>query len=167
MLSKLFLVLAGLLAGMWLRDATGTLFGVGLPLLALLALILAVAADRPARPDSMARMEEAFRQWLDAWSRLQIAPETERASAEQALASAAHMIVVTANDRVVKSLQAATERELSAAAVAQLVLDMRRNLRRAGLTLRPADVEVFLAPRRRGTTRAGAPGAASPASFLS
>ena len=50
MLSKLFLVLAGLLAGMWLRDATGTLFGVGLPLLALLALILAVAADRRGMP---------------------------------------------------------------------------------------------------------------------
>ena len=168
MLPRFFLVFAGVFTGMWVRDTTGALFGMGLPLLALLAIILAVAGDRPPRTDSTSRLEDAFRQWLDAWHQLRTRPETERAGVERDLASAAHMIVVAANDRVVKSLETATQQELSTAAVAHLVLDMRRNLRRAGLTVRLADLEAVLAPRRRGTTnRTAAPEAASPASFLS
>jgi hypothetical protein len=170
MLSRFFLILAGLFAGMWLRDASGTLFNLGFPALSLVSPLFAVAAapttiDRDAR----GRLEEAGRQWLDTWHRLRSAPDKDRVAAEQELTSAAHMIALTANDRVVKSLQSAMQQDLSPAAVAQLVLDMRRSLRRASVTLRPADLEALLAPNHRGRNngRSATPENASPASFLS
>jgi len=169
MLSKLFLILAGLFAGMWLRDANVTLSDAWLPWLALLAFVLAIVAPpRATEAGSAMRLEEACRHWLDAWQRLRTMPERERTGAEDAMASAAHAIALTANDRVLKSLQVARERDLSVAAVAQLLLDMRRNLRRAGLTIRPAHLGALLAPRRRGTSApAAAPDTATPPSFLS
>lgn len=170
MFSRFFLILAGLFAGMWLNNGSGTLLNVGFPALSLVSLLFAVAAA-PTTIDTVARvrLEEACRQWLDAWHRLRSAPDKERAAAEQELKSAAHMIALTANDRVIKSLQAAMQQDLSPAAVAQLVLDMRRNLRRAGMTLRPADLEALLAPSQRGrnNSRSTAPETVSPASFLS
>jgi hypothetical protein len=151
MLSNLFLILAGVLTGMWLRDANVALAYAWLPWLALLAFVLAVATQPHAtEADSRVHLEEACHRWLDAWQRLGTVSERERAGAEEAMASAAHAIALTANDRVLKSLQVARERDLNVAAVAQLVLDMRRNLRRAGLTIRPAVLEALLAmPQRR------------------
>jgi hypothetical protein len=170
MLSKTFLILAGVLAGMWLREANVALASGWLPWLALLAFVLAIATEPHATAaDSRMRLEEACHRWLDAWQRLGTLPERERAGAEDAMASAAHAIALTANDRVLKSLQAAREQDLSVAAVAQLALDMRRNLRRAGLTVRAADLEALLArPRRRATAVPAAAADAAPSrSFLS
>ena len=170
MRSRFFLILAGLFAGMWLSNGSGTVFNVGLPALFLVALLFAVAAaPTTIEGDAKQRLEEACRQWLDAWHRLRSAPDRERVAAEQELKSAAHMIALTANDRVVKSLQTAIQQDLSPAAVAQLVLDMRRNLRRAGITLRAADLETLLGSSPRGRNNGGsiAPETARPATLVS
>jgi hypothetical protein len=167
MLTKALLILAGLFAGIWLRDTSGALFGLGLPVLSLLTLILAITANRPLSNDSTARIEEAFRKWLDAWSHLCTVSESDRPSVEREMASAAHMILVTANDSVVKSLQAASEQEFNTAAVSRLVLDMRRSLRHAGFMLRPSDVESLLAQTSNATSaRATVPRPAASISFL-
>jgi len=169
MFSRILLVLAGVFAGMWVRDGRTTLFDLGVPWLALLALLLAIAAEpRVVDVQAKARLEQAYRDWLDAWRRSRTAaPERERALSED-LESATHMIALTANERIVKSLQHAREQDLSAPAVAQLVLDMRRSLRTGGVMLKTADLEAFLAPAAKPVaTRHGSPAPASvPASFL-
>jgi hypothetical protein len=142
---------------------------VGYPALALLSLVCAAATARPTLdPEAAGRLADAFRQWLDAWEGLHTPGERDRAAAEQALASATHAITLTANYRVLRSLKAARAQDLSAGSVAQLLIEMRRNLRRPGI-LRAADLEVLLAPRPRGLNGRGAaaPAATSPASFLS
>lgn len=170
MLSRIFLILAGLFAGLWLRDGSGTLFTLGFPALSLLALLFAVAATPPSLDrDARGRLEEAFRNWLDAWHRLRTAPDKDRFAVEQALTSAAHAILVTANDRVVKSLLAAMNQQSSPDAVAQLVLDMRRSLRRAGMSVRAEDLAALLTPAGNAPAngRPAAPTRApNPASFL-
>jgi len=169
MLSRFFLIVTGVLAGLWLRTTNLALDAEWLPWLALLALALAViAAPRPGGGDTKARMEEAYRQWLDAWQRLHLTSEHERLAAERALSAAGHMVLLTAPDRVVKSMQTATNDHLTAAAVARLVLDMRRSLRRAGVSVRVEDFEALLAQRRHAPAepRPGMLAPAAAASFL-
>ncbi len=147
MFSRILLILSGVFAGMWLHDGSTTLFELGVPWLALLALLLAVAAE-PRRVDAHAnaRLEQGYRDWLDAWHRWRSSPDRERAIAEEALESATHMLTLVANERIVRSLQAARAQALTAGAVAQLVIDMRRTLRSGGVLLTPADLEALLSP---------------------
>ena len=171
MLSRFFLILAGLFAGLWLNDSSGTLFNIAFPALSLVALLFAVAAAPPSIDrDARARLEDAYRQWLDAWLALRGSSGQDRTAAESALASARHRIALMGSDRVVKSLQVAASKDLTPAAVADLLMDMRRSLRRAGVTVRPADLEALLAPGNEAPAaragRAAPQRAASPASFL-
>lgn len=145
-MSRFFLILAGVFVGLWLRSGDGALSEIGLPALALLALILAVAgAPGAAGADAKMRMEDAYRQWLDAWQQQRTAPERERTAADRAFAAASHALTLAANDRVLKELQTAARQDFSVSAVANLLLEMRRSIGRPGLMLRSADLEHLLA----------------------
>ena len=174
MLSHFFLILAGLFAGLWLRDPNGSFYDVGFPVLALVSLLFAFATAPPSIDrDAKGRLADAFRQWLDAWYRLRTTSERELPAVEEALRQATQTIAINANSIVVKSLRRAMEQELSPAAVAQLTLDVRRNLRSGGVTLRVGDLEPLVAPPPQPATpvavasvRRSTPANASPASFL-
>jgi hypothetical protein len=167
MTSRIFLILAGLFTGMWIQNAAATAGGFTYPALAFVALMLALASAGPSLyKDPTGRLEEAYRNWLDAWHQLQTGQDKDRFAAEQALTSAAHAIVVGANDRVVRSLLAAMNQS-TPESVAQLVLDMRRSLRRAGMSLTAEHLRALLSPTPAATNgRPVVPRAASPASFL-
>jgi hypothetical protein len=169
MLSRVLLVVAGVFGGLWLQPTSVGLNAEWLPWLALLTLALATfAAPRPVGGDDRARTEESYRHWLDAWLRLRLAQDHERPAAQRALSAAGNAVLLAAPDRVIKSMQAATNDDLAPAAVARLVLDMRRSLRRAGLSVRSEDLEGLLEPRRRVTAepQSVAPTTAVAASFL-
>jgi hypothetical protein len=175
MLSRGFLLLAGIFTGLWLRDPNGTLYDVGFPALALVSLLVAFATTPPSIDrDVRNRVADAFGQWLDAWYRLRTASESERPAVEDALRIATQRITIDASEVVLRSLRRAAEQELSTAAVAQLTLDVRRNLRSGGVTLRASDVESLVAREptptatvRVANVRRSTSASASPASFLS
>jgi hypothetical protein len=144
-LSRLFLILAGLFVGLWLRGGDGALSEIGLPALALLALVLAVAgAPGSGTAEARARLEGTYRQWLDAWQRMRAAPERDVPAAAATFASASHALTLVANDRVLKALKAAAGQEFSVSAVANLVVEMRRSIGRPSVGLRSGDVEHLL-----------------------
>lgn len=143
MISRLFLITTGLLLGLWLRGGIPPLADIGLPALALLALVLAVAAaPRTHAGDAKARLEDAFQQWLDARDAVRAAPHDTSAAAM--MKSATNRLLVMANDRVIRSIRAASADSFSDAAVARVVIDMRRSLGRASVSLRPEQVETML-----------------------
>ena len=180
MLSRFLLILAGLFAGMWLRDANGTIYDIGYAAFALVSLLLAVATSPPTNDgDARARLAEAFQKWLLAWHRLSAASERERPAAQESLGEATGAMAIVGNGAVVKSLRRAVEHGLSPRGVAQLALDVRRQLRSGGAALRVDDLEPLLAapaPRaaasigaengRGDATRATASAGARPTSFI-
>lgn len=142
MLSRFLLILAGLFVGLWLRGAEGFLTEIGLPSLALLALILAVvAAPRATVGESRQRLEAVFGDWLDAWHAWRSSGD---ATAEAAFRSATHRVLLSAPDRVIRSLQAAERQNWAPGAVAELLVEMRRGTGRVTVTLRPEQVEELL-----------------------
>jgi hypothetical protein len=150
-LSRFFLILAGLFVGLWLRGGDGALSEIGFPALALLALILAVAgAPSAGATHAKARLEDVYRQWLDAWQHRRTAADHEVAEAETAFASASHALALTANDRIIKALQTASQQDFSDSAVAALLVEMRRSIGRPSLTIRPADLERLFTTAPKG-----------------
>lgn len=145
MLSRFFLILTGLLVGLWLRGGGDVVTQFGLPSLALLALLLAIAAaPGPVGSDTRIRLEASYRSWLEAWQRMRAAAGRERPEAEEELASATRALAVGAPDRVLRALLAAERNGFASHAVAQLVIEMRRSIGRPSLTLRPAELERLL-----------------------
>lgn len=158
MLSRFLLILAGLFTGLWLRGAEGFLAEIGLPSLALLALILAVAAGpRATVGERRVRLEAVFGDWLDAWSRARHARGEDALIADEGLRAASHRVMLTAPDRVVRSMQAAADAGYSPAAVAQLVMEMRRGTGRVSVTLRPEQLEQMLRAEGSGRPDDAAP----------
>lgn len=158
MLSRFLLIIAGLFAGMWLRDANGTIYDIGYAAFAVVSLLLAVATTPPTNDgDARARLSEAFQKWLLAWHRTNGVSERERPAAEEALRHATSSMAIVGNGAVVKSLRRAVERGLAPRQVAQLALDVRRQLRSGGVALRVDDLEPLLAaPAPRAAASVGA-----------
>ena len=143
MLSRFLLILAGLFTGLWLRGADGFLAEIGLPALALLALILAVATGpRSSGGRSRERLEEQCGDWLDAWHRLRSIPGDGRA--EAMLRSATHRLLLSAPDRVIRSLRAAEQTGYEPDAVADLLVEMRRATGRVTVLLRREQIREML-----------------------
>lgn len=155
-LTRLFLILAGLFVGLWLRAGDGALSDIGLPALALLALVLAVAgAPAAGTAEARARLENTCRNWLDAWQSMRAAPERDAPAAEATFAAASHALILVANDRVLKALQVAAAQDFSVSAVANLLLEMRRSVGRPSVMLRSVDLEHLLGGPPGRTPTAG------------
>jgi hypothetical protein len=151
MMSRTLLILAALAVGLWLRGGTDVIAGAGLPVLALLALVLAIVAAPPARAsDARARLEDLYRAWLDAAQRVRTAPHQPEAAA--ALHAASHGILVLAGDRVVRAVQEATRSGLTPETLAAAVIEMRRSTGRPSVTLRADELATFLDSAGAGTT---------------
>ena len=170
MLSRAFLILAGLFIGLWLRGTTAAITEIGWPSLALLALLLAIAAaPRTTSSDVRSRLEEACRNWLDALHQLRTANAPVRVDAAgEALRSAMHGIILLGNDRLVRLLHTAMKDNYSPATLTRVILEMRRSIGRPSITLRPAELEALLgdlAPRSQPQQQQSR--FTEPASFLS
>ena len=146
MMTRFLLLLSGLMAGLWLRPLDLAASPDVMLLLAVGALLAAlVTTPRGDADDRHVRAEEAYRGWLDAWRHMHTASDADRADAVAALAAAGDRVLLLASDRVVRALRAASDARFATPVVAQLVLDMRRGLRRAGMSVRSADLEALLA----------------------
>jgi len=146
MLSTIFLILSGLFAGMWIRDGSTTILGLGVPWMALLSLALAAAAQpRATDAATRARLEAVYRTWMEAFR--QWAPARQRGGeACDRLIAATDGLLLVADYRVVRALRAAMTAGFDATSVATMMLEMRRSLRSGAVLLRATDIQTMVEP---------------------
>lgn len=169
MLSRLFLILAGLFLGLWLRGSTAAITEIGWPTLALFALVLSIAAaPRSASTDVKARLEEACREWLNALHELRGSTTPMRAdAAHDALRSAATGIMLLGNDRLIRLMHATMKDQYSGATLTRMILEMRRSIGRPSITLKAAEIEALLGELGAQPQQPPPSRWSEPASFLS
>ncbi len=139
--ANLFLVLGGMAVGLYLGERGGATIAGMWPWVAGAAL-LALLAPAPGREAARLRREDAYARWLSVFP-----PKTGVMPVSSESEDAGRLLCLYAADRVIKSVEQARRENWSDEALTRVVLEMRRDLGRPSLTLRPRDLESLISGR--------------------